>query len=57
MGGFGFVVLGKAAIAAQPGEGAFDDPAFGKNLKARSDFGNDLQASALTGKEGGDPIG
>ncbi len=28
---FAFIVLGVAATAADPSEGAFDDPAFGKD--------------------------
>jgi hypothetical protein len=41
MGSFDFVVLGKAAKASQLGERAFDNPAFGKEVKAWSDPGND----------------
>src|SRR5947207_7690807 len=32
-GNAGFEVLGEAAIASEPGEGAFDDPAFRLRLK------------------------
>ena len=30
----GFEILGKAPVAIEPGEGAFDDPAAGKDLEA-----------------------
>src|SRR3990172_1634719 len=29
----GFEILGEAAVASEPGEGAFDDPAFGLGLE------------------------